>query len=87
MTRRRSTEPAEEEIVLGAPEFKAFAVDLFRDAIVCNAGKAVLRRVPIGIGGIVGVGMATRSGKDLVGTVVGVYALGVATSIFLSLSG
>lgn len=44
-------------------------------------------RVPIGVAGIAGVGAASRSGKDLIGTAIGVYALGVATSIYLGLSG
>lgn len=77
----------EEETALGAAEFRAFGVELFADAVVSNAGKAVLVRVPIGVAGIAGIGMATRSGKDLVGTAIGVYALGVATSIYLSLAG
>ncbi|KAF8402350.1 hypothetical protein HHK36_013304 [Tetracentron sinense] len=71
---------------LGPAEFKAFAVEVFRDAIVSNAQQDVLRRVPIGIAGIAGIGMATRSGRDLVGSVMGVYALGVATAVYLSLS-
>lgn len=62
-------------------------MELFAGAVVENAGKAVMFRVPIGIAGIAGIGAATRSGKDLVGAVIGVYSLGVATSIFLSLSG
>lgn len=52
-----------------------------------NARKAVMWRVPIGVAGIAGVGAATRSGKELIGTAIGAYALGVATSISLSLSG
>ncbi|XP_009341145.2 LOW QUALITY PROTEIN: uncharacterized protein LOC103933211 [Pyrus x bretschneideri] len=72
---------------LGPAQFKRWAVELFAGAIVENAGKAVMFRVPIGIAGIAGIGAATRSGKDLVGAVIGVYSLGVATSIFLSLSG
>ncbi|XP_059630206.1 uncharacterized protein LOC132273207 [Cornus florida] len=71
---------------LGQADFKAFAVEVFTDAVVSNAGKAVLRRIPIGVAGIAGVGMVSRSGKDLVGTAIGVYALGVATSIYLSLA-
>ena len=62
-------------------------MELYADAVVSNAGKALLCRVPIGIAGIAGIGAVTRSGKDLVGTAIGVYALGVATSVFLSLSG
>ncbi|XP_077229273.1 uncharacterized protein LOC143862162 [Tasmannia lanceolata] len=72
---------------LNSSEFKAFAVELFRDAIVSNVQNAVLRRVPIGIAGIAGFGMVTRSGKDLVGGLMGIYALGVAAAVYLNLSG
>lgn len=82
---RQSTR-ADQLETLGPAEFKEFAVELFKNAVVSNAGKALLLRVPIGVAGIAGIGMATRSGKDLVGTAVGAYALGVATSIYLSLS-
>ncbi|XP_043714288.1 uncharacterized protein LOC122662649 [Telopea speciosissima] len=68
-------------------EFKAFAVELFTDAIVSNASKAVLRRIPIGLAGIVGIGAATRSGRDLVGIVMGIYSLGIAAVVYGSLSG
>ncbi|KAM6602447.1 uncharacterized protein LOC115708019 [Cannabis sativa] len=74
-----------DEHTLGPNRFKEWAVELYGSAIVGNANKAVLRRVPIGVAGIVGVGVVTRSGKDLVGTAVGVYALGIATSIYLGL--
>ncbi|XP_075662194.1 uncharacterized protein LOC142631767 [Castanea sativa] len=73
--------------VIGSTQFKKWAVELFANAVVVNAGKALMCRVPIGIAGIAGIGAVTRSGKDLVGTAIGVYALGVATSVFLSLSG
>ncbi|GAB4825580.1 hypothetical protein Ancab_008454 [Ancistrocladus abbreviatus] len=70
---------------LSSDKFKAFALELFTDAVLSNARKAVIVRVPIGVAGIAGVGMATRSRKDLIGTAIGVYALGVATSIYVSL--
>ncbi|OWM67904.1 uncharacterized protein LOC116197457 [Punica granatum] len=73
--------------ILGQAEFKQWAAELFGAAVVENAGKAVLTRVPVGIAGIAGLGLVTRSGKELVGSAIGVYALGVATSIYLSLSG
>lgn len=60
---------------------------LYASAVVGNAGKALLGRVPIGVAGIAGIGAVTGSRKDLVGAAIGVYALGVATSIYLSLSG
>ncbi|CAL8992861.1 unnamed protein product [Prunus brigantina] len=72
---------------IGPAEFKQWAVELFAGAVVENARKAVMWRVPIGVAGIAGVGAATRSGKELIGTAIGVYALGVATSISMSLSG
>ncbi|XWS13176.1 hypothetical protein CRYUN_Cryun36dG0015100 [Craigia yunnanensis] len=77
----------EEPLVLGHPQFREWAVVLFADAVVGNAGKAVLKRVPVGVLGIVGIGAAVRSGKEVVGATIGVYALGVAASIYLSLSG
>lgn len=72
---------------LGRAEFKAFAVELFADAVVAGARRAVLRRLPIGVLGIAVVGVAARSGKELVTAAIGVYALGVATSVYLGLSG
>ncbi|KAJ4723625.1 Transmembrane protein [Melia azedarach] len=73
--------------VIGSTRFKEWAVVLYADAVVGNAGKALLSRVPIGVAGIAGIGVVTRSGKELIGTAIGVYALGVATSIYLGLSG
>lgn len=73
--------------LLGPAQFKAWAVELFGEVIVFNAGKAVLCRVPIGVAGIAGIGVVARARKDLVGTVIGVYSLGVATAVYLSLSG
>ncbi|KAJ9189173.1 hypothetical protein P3X46_000499, partial [Hevea brasiliensis] len=78
---------SEEELILGPAQFKEWAVVLYAGAAVGNAGKAVLARVPIGVAGIVGIGAVMRSGFHLVGAAIGVYALGVATSIYLSLSG
>ncbi|KAF5767983.1 hypothetical protein HanRHA438_Chr14g0641961 [Helianthus annuus] len=74
-------------VTVGESEFKEFAVDLYRDVIVSNAQKAVLVKVPIGVAGIAGIGMFTRSGMEVVGTVIGVYAVGVATSVYLSFGG
>ncbi|KAK9205830.1 hypothetical protein WN943_016100 [Citrus x changshan-huyou] len=91
---RRSKEEEEEEEekeekpeVIGSNRFKEWAVVLYASAVVGNAGKALLSRVPIGVAGIAGIGAVTGSRKDLVGAAIGVYALGVATSIYLSLSG
>ncbi|KAH1097428.1 hypothetical protein J1N35_014349 [Gossypium stocksii] len=77
----------EEAHLLDSSDFREWAVVLFSDAVVGNAGKAVLQRVPVGVLGIVGIGAAARTGKEVVGAAIGVYALGVATSIYLSLSG
>ncbi|WOL04132.1 hypothetical protein Cni_G12853 [Canna indica] len=71
---------------LDPAEFRAFAADLFRDAVLAGAGRAVLRRVPIGVAGISGLGLVTRAGTQVVASVVGVYAVGVATGVYLSLS-
>ncbi|PRQ50881.1 hypothetical protein RchiOBHm_Chr2g0138101 [Rosa chinensis] len=70
---------------LGPAQFKQWAVELFAGAVVCNARQALMVRVPIGVAGIAGLGAASRSGKDIVGTAIGVYALGVATAIYLGL--
>lgn len=72
---------------LGPLQFKAWAVQLYSDAVVSSAGKALLLRVPIGVAGIAGIGALTRSANHLVGTAIGAYSLGVAVSIFLGLSG
>ncbi|KAJ8755372.1 hypothetical protein K2173_019170 [Erythroxylum novogranatense] len=76
-----------DEIILGHAQFKDWATMVFVDAVVGNAVKTVLARVPIGVAGIVGVGAVTRSRKDWVGAAIGVYALSVATSVYLGLSG
>ncbi|XP_004152139.2 uncharacterized protein LOC101220555 [Cucumis sativus] len=76
-----------EDEALGLILFNRWAIELFAEAVVKNVGKKVMVRVPVGIAGIAGIGAVTRSGKDVVGTVVAVYALGVATSVYLSLSG
>ncbi|CAI9108602.1 OLC1v1008248C1 [Oldenlandia corymbosa var. corymbosa] len=74
------------EVVLGDGEFKEFSVDVFSDVVVSNARNEVLKRVPVGIAGIAGVGMVVRPGREVVGTVIGVYAIGVATAVYLSLN-
>ncbi|KAI3795934.1 hypothetical protein L1987_38595 [Smallanthus sonchifolius] len=74
-------------VTLGDSAFKEFAVDLYTDAIVSNAQKAVLVKLPVGVAGIAGIGIVTRSGMEVVGTVIGVYAVGVATSVYLSFGG
>lgn len=85
VTHRQPT--SDDPSLLGPAQFSEWAVELFSVAVVSNARKAVLCRVPIGIAGIAGIGAMTRSGKDLVGAAIGVYALGVATSVYLGLSG
>ncbi|CAI0439103.1 unnamed protein product [Linum tenue] len=85
--RREAEAPEEEPMTLGAEEFKQWAVVLFADAVADKAGKALLQRVPIGVAGIVGIGAVARPGKNLVGAAIGLYALGVVTSVYLSLSG
>ncbi|GLT91595.1 hypothetical protein SLE2022_094750 [Rubroshorea leprosula] len=74
-------------LMLGQAQFREWAIVLFADAVVGNAGKAVLKRVPIGVAGIVGIGAIARPGKEVIGTLMGVYTLGVVTSIYLGLSG
>ncbi|KMT15824.1 hypothetical protein BVRB_3g057930 [Beta vulgaris subsp. vulgaris] len=74
-----------EEGTLSSDEFREFAVVLFADAVVSNASRIVASRVCVGVAGIGGVGMVTRVGGGLIGSVIGVYALGVATSVYVSL--
>ncbi|XP_074283918.1 uncharacterized protein LOC141608466 [Silene latifolia] len=70
---------------LDSAEFRDFAAVLFTNVVVENAGKAVLSRVPVGIVGIAGVAVVAKVGRGFVATAVGAYALGVATSVYLSL--
>uniref|UniRef100_A0A1D1YSE7 Armadillo repeat-containing protein 2 n=1 Tax=Anthurium amnicola TaxID=1678845 RepID=A0A1D1YSE7_9ARAE len=71
---------------LGRPEFEAFAVELLRDAVLSGAGRALAQWAPAGMAGIAGCGMVVRAGRTAVGRVMGVYALGVATAVYLSLA-
>ncbi|XP_039020848.1 uncharacterized protein LOC120152781 [Hibiscus syriacus] len=88
VTRHRENPRSDgEPLVLDSPQFKEWAQVLFTDAVVGNAGKALIKRVPVGVLAIAGIGAATRTGKEVVGAAIGVYALGVATSVYLSLSG
>ncbi|CAN4100660.1 unnamed protein product [Withania somnifera] len=82
---RRSFEK-ESEIVLGNPEFKEFAVEVFADAVVSGAGKELLKRIPVGVLGIAGVGAVVKPGKELIAAAIGTYALGVATSVYIGLA-
>lgn len=85
-TFKPNNDSAAEDQILDKSRFKAWALELFSEAIVSNARKAVLCRVPVGIACIAGIGTLTRSRKDLVGTAIGVYAVGVATAIYVTLS-
>ncbi|GMI78673.1 hypothetical protein like AT2G43540 [Hibiscus trionum] len=88
VTRHRENPQSDEEpLVLDSPQFREWARVLFTDAVVSSAGMAVMKRVPVGVLGIAGIGAAARTGKEVVGVAIGVYALGVATSVYLSLSG
>ncbi|XP_061365156.1 uncharacterized protein LOC133308541 [Gastrolobium bilobum] len=80
---RRVTSPDQ---ILGPVVFKAWALQLYTEAVLSGAGKAVMVRVPVGVAGIVGIGALTRPSPQLLGTFVGAYSLGVALSIFLGLS-
>nr|XP_043632019.1 uncharacterized protein LOC122603397 [Erigeron canadensis] len=72
-------------VIVGEEEFEEFAVSLFADIIVGNVEKDVLVKVvPVGV---VGFGMVGRVGMNVVGTVFGVYALGVVTNVYLTLGG
>ncbi|PIN13135.1 hypothetical protein CDL12_14248 [Handroanthus impetiginosus] len=77
----------DEEITLDEVEFKDFAAELFADAVASGAGREVLKRMPLGVAGIAGFGVLVKPGKEIVVAAIGAYALGVATSIYLSLDG
>lgn len=72
-------------LTLTREEFKAFAVELFKDAILSSARGTVLRQGSIGIAGIAGAMMVTRSSREALGTVMSVYALGLAIAVSLTL--
>lgn len=76
----------DEDEILGPEEFKEWALEVFTESVVGNARKAIASRIPLGIVGIAGLGAVTRSGQNMIGAAIGVYAIGVATSVFLSLS-
>ncbi|KAK9725150.1 hypothetical protein RND81_05G125400 [Saponaria officinalis] len=80
--RRRRNYPLE---TLDSGQFRDFAVELFANAVVLNARKAVLSRVPVGVVGIAGVAAVGKVGKEFVSAAVGAYALGVVTSVYISL--
>ncbi|CAK7322679.1 unnamed protein product [Dovyalis caffra] len=90
MVTNKKPGPAHEEkegLILGSAQFREWALVLFTEAAVGNAGKAILGRLPLGVAGILGVGAVVKGGTEVVGAAIGVYALGVATSVYLSLSG
>lgn len=87
LSRRSVRQVDSDESLLDEVEFKAFAMEVFTDAVVSNAGKEVLKRVPLGVAGIAGVGLIVKPGKEILRAAIGAYALGVATSIYLSLAG
>ncbi|MQM13749.1 hypothetical protein Taro_046675 [Colocasia esculenta] len=71
---------------LGRREFGAFALELFREAVLSGAGRALVQWMPAGMAGIAGCGLAVRAEGVFVGRVMGVYAVGVAALVYLSLA-
>lgn len=67
------------------PEFKAFAIELFRDSIITGAGGAVARGIQVGMVGIAGVGIVNRTGVGIVMKVMGIYSVGIAAAVYFSL--
>lgn len=62
-------------------------MELFKELILGEISRRVwLRRVPVGVAGIAGVGMMVGGGPQVIGRVIGAYSLGVAASVYLSLS-
>ncbi|MED6112916.1 hypothetical protein PIB30_066140 [Stylosanthes scabra] len=82
LVRSRSSSKSGDEI-LGPVMFKDWALELYSDAVLSGAGKALLLRVPVGVAGIAGIGAVTHAGGQVVGTAVGAYSLGVAGRHFL----
>ncbi|XP_040379496.1 uncharacterized protein LOC102719487 [Oryza brachyantha] len=70
---------------LSRMQFREFAAELFREAVLSAAAQAALVRAPAGAAGLVGVGLATRAGAGAVGRLVAVYTAGVAAAVYLSL--
>lgn len=66
--------------------FKQWANQLYTEAVLSAATKALLLRLPLGVAGIVGIAALARPPPHFVGTFVGAYSLGLALSIFLGLS-
>ncbi|PWZ38667.1 hypothetical protein Zm00014a_044253 [Zea mays] len=73
----------EDEAELSRLQFREFAVELFREAVL--AGAADLLRAPAAAAGIVGIGMVARAAPPVVGRIVAVCAASVATAVYLSL--
>ncbi|KAM3398556.1 hypothetical protein P3S68_002072 [Capsicum galapagoense] len=48
--------------MLGENEFKEFPVEVCVDAVVKYAGKEILKRIPVGVLGIAGVGVVVLVG-------------------------
>lgn len=74
--------------VLDEATFERFAVELFKELVVGEiVGRVVMRRVPVAVAAIAGVGMVMGGGgAQVVGKAIGVYAVAVAASVYLSLS-
>ncbi|XP_010506239.1 PREDICTED: uncharacterized protein LOC104782875 [Camelina sativa] len=81
-----AAEEEDDEILLRSEEFKEWALEVFTESVVGNARKTIASRIPLGIVGIAGIGAVTRSSQNMMGATIGVYAIGVTTSVFLSLS-
>ncbi|XP_010517926.1 PREDICTED: uncharacterized protein LOC104793285 [Camelina sativa] len=86
ISRFAAAEEEDDEILLRPEEFKEWALEVFTESVVGNARKAIASRIPLGIFGIAGIGAVTRSSQNMIGATIGVYAIGVTTSVFLSLS-
>ncbi|KAJ3675389.1 hypothetical protein LUZ60_004431 [Juncus effusus] len=65
--------------------FRGFGLELFTDAVMKGMGAEIAKKVPIGAVVVAGVGAAARVPAGVVGKVVGVYAAGVAATVFLGL--
>lgn len=72
------------EVLLDEVQFKAFAIEVFVDAVIEGARREFLTRLPIGVVGIAGFGMLVKPGRGVLAAAIGAYALGFAANIYLA---
>ncbi|XP_078435220.1 uncharacterized protein LOC144706177 [Wolffia australiana] len=71
---------------LTRPQFRSFAVELYRSAVLAGAGGALATWTPAGMAGIAGLGLAARAGLEPVARLMAAYAVGLAAAVCASLT-